>query len=147
MGDEFYGLLKLTTGEEVLSIVCVDDNDGEPIIILQSPVIMKMMHTPHGQFMKVKSWLELADDSMFIIKNDKIITMTEINDPKVITIYQKFLNEEQSEIQNFDNTLEFNNQRGKVKVSENMGYISSVEQAREQFEKLFNSTNETSKES
>ena len=70
--------------------------------------------------------------------------MTEINDPKVITIYQKFLNEEQSEIQNFDNTLEFNNQRGKVKVSENMGYISSVEQAREQFEKLFNSTNKES---
>ena len=143
MGEEFYGLLKLTTGEEVLSIVCVDDNDGEPIIILQSPVIMKMMHTPHGQFMKVKSWLELADDSMFIIKNDKIITMTEIRDKKIITIYEKYMADDAK------GGLDVNQLQGniEVKVSNKMGYISTVEDARQYLEDVFKRPYNTNKES
>ncbi len=134
MGEEFNALIKLISGEEILSIVSVDDNDGDPIIILQSPVTMKMMNTNNGSFVKVKPWLELADDNMFILKNDKIITMTEANDPKIIAIYQKYLEDEGSETIAFD-------KQGKVNVSNQMGYVSSVSEARILFEKLFNSTN------
>ena len=36
--------------EEIFALVCVDENDGDPIIMLQSPVIMKMMQNPTGQY-------------------------------------------------------------------------------------------------
>ena len=101
MGEEFHALIKLISGEEILSIVSVDDNDGNPIIVLQSPVTMKMMNTNNGSFVKVKPWIELADDNMFILNNDKIITMTEANDPKIIAIYEKYLEDESSETISF----------------------------------------------
>ena len=28
MGDEFYAIIKLISGEEILSLICVDENEG-----------------------------------------------------------------------------------------------------------------------
>ena len=44
MGDEFHAVLKLVTGEEIFALVSVDENDGDPIIMLSNPVIMKMLY-------------------------------------------------------------------------------------------------------
>ena len=54
MGEEFYAALKLVTGEEIFSLVCIDENDGDPIIILQNPVIMKINSNHIGTYVKVK---------------------------------------------------------------------------------------------
>ena len=40
MGEEFYAIIKLTSGEEILSVVCVDESEDEPVIILNNPVTM-----------------------------------------------------------------------------------------------------------
>jgi len=135
MGEEFYAIIKLVSGEEILSGVCIDETDDlvEPIIILHSPVVMKMIHSTHGSFIKVRPWIELASDDMFVLKNDKIITMTEVTDKRTTAVYEKYLIDEQ------EGTLDFQqNSNGRVEVSEDMGYISNVEQARELFEKLYN---------
>ena len=52
MGEEFYAAIKLVTGEEIFSLICVDDNDGDPIVILQNPVIMKVVTNHIGQYVK-----------------------------------------------------------------------------------------------
>ncbi len=135
MGEEFYAIIKLVSGEEILSGVCIDETDDlvEPIIILHSPVVMKMIHSTHGSFIKIRPWIELASDDMFVLKNDKIITMTEVTDKRTTAVYEKFLLDEQ------EGTVDFQqNSNGRVEVSEDMGYISNVEQARELFEKLYN---------
>ena len=135
MGEEFYAIIKLVSGEEILSGVCIDETDDlvEPIVILHSPVVMKMIHSTHGSFIKVRPWIELASDDMFVLKNDKIITMTEVTDKRTTAVYEKYLIDEQ------EGTLDFQqNSNGRVEVSEDMGYISNVEQARELFEKLYN---------
>ena len=59
MGEEFYAALKLITGEEIFALVSVDENDGDSIIMLSNPVIMKMLSSPAGKYVKVKPWLEL----------------------------------------------------------------------------------------
>ena len=33
MGEEFYCILKLVSSEEILSLIMIDENDGDPIII------------------------------------------------------------------------------------------------------------------
>ena len=71
MGDEFHAVLKLITGEEIFSLVSVDENDGDSIIMLSNPVIMKMLSSPAGKYVKVKPWLELPDQDLFLIKYDK----------------------------------------------------------------------------
>ena len=44
MGEEFYAVIKLVTGEEIFSLVMVDDNEGDTIVILQNPIIIKMVN-------------------------------------------------------------------------------------------------------
>jgi len=129
MGDEFYSIIKLTSGEEIFSLVSVDENDGDPIILLQSPVIIKHIHVNGNSLVKIKPWVELSTDDIFVIRYDKIITMTETSDEKIIQIYNNYLN---SDEENY-NFME----EGKVKVSETQGYVSSVEEARKTLENIF----------
>ena len=42
MGEEFYSIIKLVSGEEIFSLVTVDENSGDPVIVLQNPLIMQM---------------------------------------------------------------------------------------------------------
>jgi len=135
MGEEFYAIIKLVSGEEILSLVMIDENDGDPIIILQNPVTMKAYHNQKGTYLKVKSWIEISNDDFYMIKLDKIITMTETRDKKIIDIYSNYIND--------DDSIEIYNPSGKVKPSSKMGYIASVEEARKNLENLLNGFKES----
>jgi hypothetical protein len=117
------------SGEEILSIVSVDENDGDPIIVLQNPVIMELVDRKDVSYVKVRPWMELPSDDFFMIKLDKIITMTETTDRKLIDIYTKYLND--------DDSTDVYRSSGEVKVSNEMGYVSSVEDARKKLEELY----------
>jgi hypothetical protein len=137
MGEEFYSVLKLTTGEEIFSLISIDENDGDPIILLQNPVIIKTINTLNGSFIKVKPWMEIPDDDFFIIKPDNIVTMTEVNDSSMIDIYNNYLEDS-------DETLSENfNDNNQTKITDKMGYISSVEEARKNLEKIFKGIKES----
>ena len=127
MGEEFYCSLKLVSGEEIFSLIMVDENDGDPIIILQNPVIIKMQQTTNGIVLKIKPWMEVPNDDFYFIKFDKVITMTEVTDNIAIKYYEKYLNDEPLE----------SDSNGKVNLTNKMGYISSVEDARNNLEKIF----------
>ena len=135
MGEEFYAIIKLISSEEILSLVMVDENDGDPIIVLQNPVVMKVHSGPTGSYVKVKPWIELADDDFFMIKLDKVITMTETKDKKLIQLYQHYLTD--------DDSIEVYKPSGEVKVSDKMGYVSSVEDARKKLEELYKGLKES----
>ena len=83
MGEEFYAIIKLVSGEEIMSVVMPDENNEETILILQNPVVMKMYQNGIGHYIKVKPWMELNDEDMHIIKLDKIITMSETTNEKL----------------------------------------------------------------
>jgi|TARA_A100001234_G_scaffold120689_1_gene105832 hypothetical protein len=129
MGEEFHAVIKLVTGEEIFSLVCVDENDGDPILLLMNPVIMKVMRNHVGQFVKVKPWIQMSDDNMYVVKYDKIVTMTEVTEKKMITFYNKYLNDEDCDW----------DEDGKTKISDKMGYITTVDAARKMLENLYNS--------
>jgi hypothetical protein len=129
MGEEFYAIIKLISGEEILSLIMVDENDGDPIIVLQNPVIMELIDKKEICYVKVRPWMELPSDDFFMIKLDKVITMTETTDRKLIDVYTKYLNN--------DDSIDVYKSNGEVKVSNTMGYISSVEDARKKLEKLY----------
>ena len=95
MGEEFVAVIKLVSGEEILASVCVDETGDEPIIIAHTPVTMKMIN--NGMYVKIKPWMELADDDMFVFRTDKIITMSEVKDDKIIKIYERYVEEENEE--------------------------------------------------
>jgi len=127
MGEEFHATLKLITGEEIFALVSVDENDGDSIIMLSNPVVMKMLSSPAGKYVKVKPWLELPDQDLFLIKYDKIITMSEVTDEQMIKFYNRYLNEDDVDIE-ID---------GKVSLTQKMGLITTVDDARLKLEEIF----------
>ena len=142
MGDEFYSIIKLVSGEEVFALVCVDESEDEPILILHHPIMMKPL-SPLGtiNYVKVTPWMEMSDEDMFVLRMDKVITMTECNDKKLINIYKQYVEESQE-----DGLGVFKPTDNKVKLNSQLGLLSSVEKKRESLEKLFKENTKDSKD-
>ena len=130
MEEEFYCIIKLVSGEEIFSLISTDENNGDPLIILQNPITIKMIESSQGVYIKVKSWSELSNDDIFIIKLDKVISMTETNDQHLIDVYNNYITDEEIGFNSYEG--------GKIKPSRKMGYLSSVEDARKSLENLYN---------
>jgi len=130
--EEFYAAIKMVSGEEVFSKVCPCEEQDRIILILDNPVLMETITI--RQFgmtaLKVVPWMKLTDDTMFIVEMNRIITMTEVNDSSIIKIYQKYIRER-------------NKISSKSQLSSNMGFISSIADARVSLEKLYKSNSKT----
>tara|TARA_B100000902_G_C27092953_1_gene804808 strand:+ start:532 stop:939 length:408 start_codon:yes stop_codon:yes gene_type:complete len=129
MKEEFHGVVKLITGEEIFALISIEETDEEPIIMLQSPVVMKVLHNGTGQYVKIKPWLELPEDDIYLIKYDKIITMTETKDKQMINFYERYLNDNDVEIV----------MDGKVSILDNdqLGFVATVEESRKKLEDIY----------
>jgi len=134
MGEEFYCVIKLISGEEIFSLISIDENDGDPIIVAQNPLSFKIIHNSNGSLIKVKPWMELTSDDVYLIKYDKVITMTETNDKRMIDIYNDYVE---------NDSIDFYKPTGQVEVSTDMGYVATVEESREKLERLFNQNTES----
>ena len=136
---DFYATIKLITGEEIFALISVDNEEDEPVIIMQNPVVMKVLSTGKGSMMKIRPWLEVPGDEVYIIKYDRIITMSEVKDKMIISMYDAYNEEGNFDFGSFvdkniksDKTIE--------EVTKKMGYISTVEDARKKLEDLFKDT-------
>ena len=131
MGEEFHSIIKLISGEEVFALVSIDENYEDSVIILQNPVVIKSINHNGTTILKIKPWIELSDDDIFMVKSDRVLTMTECKDKKIIEIYNNFLNHD---------PLAPYTPYGQVGVSSEMGYVSTVQDARKRLEELFKIT-------
>ena len=136
---DFHATIKLVTGEEIFALVSVDNSENEPVVIMQNPVIMKVLSTGRGQMMKIRPWLEVPGDDVYIVKYDKLITMSEVKDKMIISMYQTYCDEGDFDFGTFvDESLKTDKRN--QEVTKKMGYISSVEDARKKLEDLFKDT-------
>lgn len=132
MEEEFYAIIKLTSGEEVFSKVCPCEEEDRTILILDNPVTVETVSIRQMGLtgVKINPWIKFTDDSMFVVNMDKVITMSEVNDEDLLAMYKKYLRTK-------DKGPKANSKR----PSEHMGYLSSISEARISLEKLYKSTN------
>jgi hypothetical protein len=126
--DEFYASLKLTSGEEILALVMVDNSGVPEDIVVSNPVVCEEIRSsgtniPMGY--KFEPWMKLTDDDTFVISLKKVITISQINSTELINTY-KDLVEHGFKATNPD-------------LTKDMGYISTVSKARDILEKLYKS--------
>lgn len=126
MEEDFYAVIKLISGEEIFSIVCPSEEEGRTMLILNNPVTIEVivMKQIGMQGYKIDPWLKFADDDTFLLDMDKVLTISEVRDEETIEMYHKFLR--QQDKKNSKNSL-----------TPEMGYLSSVSEARKRFEKLY----------
>lgn len=128
MEEDFYAVIKLISGEEIFSVVCPSEEEGRTMLILNNPVTIEtvVMKNIGMQGFKIDPWLKFADDDTFLLNMDRVLTISEVRDPETLEMYHRFLNQK-------------NSKRSKGDLTPEMGYLSTVANARIRFEKLFRS--------
>ena len=124
--DDFYATIKLKSGEEVFARVAASEEEDRTMLILHSPVMFGEIKNKNGLVgYKVEPWLKTTRDDMFLIDMNNVITLSESSDMEMIVMYQHFLRDSQREMQH------------QHKLNRRMGYISNVNDAKENLEKIF----------
>ena len=127
--EDFYAVLKLVSGEEIFAKVCPCEEEDKTILMLDTPVIFEniIIRQIGVSAVRINPWIKMSDDSTLVMNMDKVMTMTEVHDKHLINVYNKFLRDK-DRISN------------RTDINENMGFLSSVSDARVFLEKLYKSS-------
>jgi hypothetical protein len=128
MGEEFFAVIKLISGEEIFSKVCPCEEDDRTLLILENPVTVETVSLKqfgiHG--LKINPWIKFTDDSMFVLNMDRVLTLSEVSDTNMLEVYARYLRKKNKDVP-------------ENRLSSNMGYLSTVADARISLEKLYKS--------
>ena len=90
--DDFYATLKLKSGEEIFCKVASTEEETEFMLLVSNPIIV---HEVKGRVgivgYKIEPWLKTTKEDMFLLNMNDILTMSESNDPEMITMHQNFV--------------------------------------------------------
>ena len=129
MEEDFYASVKLVSGEEIFGEVMPSEENGRTVLIISDPVEIETVSMDgRHEGLRMMPWLRsMPSENIVIIPMDRVITVVEANeDSEVVRYYQKFI---------FTNTNQISSE--KIKVTKKMGYLISVEKARESLENIF----------
>jgi len=125
--NEFYGIIKLVDGTELVgNIVVCEEEDG---FVIENPfeVSVEPISTPAGEMYKVdmRPWIKFSKEDIFFIEKNKVFTVGEA-DNKILTLYRstlkKYLNEDHN---------------NRVSLDKELGFKNKIEEARKLLEKSF----------
>ncbi len=128
--EEFYGVLKLVSGEELFAKVSPCEEEYRTILILESPVTFEtipMKNQAHGA-VRIVPWVKMCNETSFVVNMDKVITVTEVKDEEVIKLYERYLNDINGETKEQD-------------LNRDLGFLPSIPEARVILEKLYKKKN------
>ena len=125
--DDFYSTIKFKSGEEIFCKVAASEEGDRTMLIISNPIIVEEL-TSRGKVTgyKFEPWLKSTTDDMFVVDMDNVLTMSESTDLDIIIFYQDFIRKM--------------NKTNYSKLSKEMGYISSVNEAKESLENIFNNS-------
>jgi hypothetical protein len=124
--DDFYCTIKLKCGDEIFCKVAATEEEDRTLLLLSNPITVEeivVRGTVTGY--KVEPWLKTTEEDLIIINMDDVLTMTENSNIDMIVYYHDYLRK--------------NNKENKSSLSKEMGYISSVKEAKKSLERLYNS--------
>ena len=134
MNDEFYAVLKLITGEEILGYAEVYQEGiiiHDPLIIEDMSMFEDLIDDARSQGLKLSKWIKSTTDNFFFINDSKILTVNELIEPG-LSHYKKAVNEINTHEKKF--TEKVQKQKDKKKYN---GYRCTLKEARSNFEDLF----------
>ena len=126
--DEFLASIKLVSGEEILSKVVVDYSNDREQVIIDNPVVCQEVRSSGANIplgYKFEPWMKMTDEDVFVLTLDKVITLSEIRDKQVIDTYNAI--------------IEDGFKRRHPEITRDMGYVNSVDKARDLIKRLYDS--------
>ncbi len=129
MEDDFYGTIKFKNGEEIFAKIAASEEVNRTMLVIHHPITVCEVKARAGTVgYKVEPWLKTTREDMFIINMDNVLTLSESSDIQMISMYQRFVRDSDRDNKN------------EPKLSRKMGYISTVNDAKDILEKLYKSS-------
>ena len=125
MKETFFAAIKLVSGEELISKVQYHVEGEEEFFIFIDPLEILEVGFPGlpVQGLKVIPWMKISNQTIFLVNKDKLITIIEV-DESVKTFYKSSIDK-------------INNVNKKIKLTEELGFKGTIEEARELLEKIY----------
>tara|TARA_R100001594_G_scaffold114320_1_gene149168 strand:- start:61 stop:456 length:396 start_codon:yes stop_codon:yes gene_type:complete len=124
MEDDFYATLKLKCGDEVFAKVCASDEGDRTLLLVSNPIVVEEVKARgHLTGFKFEPWLKTSNEDLFIINLDDVLTLSESENLEMIMFYKDYVKKM--------------NKSNLTKLNKKMGYVSSVNEAKELLENLY----------
>jgi hypothetical protein len=134
--NEDLSLIKLVSGEEIISMVSSIEEDDLKLLLLNHPCKITTIKNTNGkdQGVKFDHWMKFSEEYVFTINFNKVITMTIVQNPQLKFLYKKFIDKygDQEINHTKDNYYE-------IKPNRDLGLLGNVDDVRDKLESLFNS--------
>ena len=133
--EEFYGIFKLVSGDEVLGKAILTEDDKETLVFISDPVCVQIV-TRESEDGKVSrgmgfvKWMQLSDEDFYIIREKYIITVSSMS-KEVSIMYESYVCDDDDEKKS----------RLKTEPDNVSGYQGTIDKARLLFEKLYRHKN------
>tara|TARA_B100000902_G_scaffold390560_1_gene439695 strand:+ start:108 stop:542 length:435 start_codon:yes stop_codon:yes gene_type:complete len=136
--EEFHGVFKLVSGEEVLAKAVLTEDNNETLCFLQEPVCIQIINQEMGKGKMVRGmgfhrWMQLSDEEFFIVREKDVLSVASMS-KEIIFMYEGFLANEES-----SSTKDERTARRQTNIDNTQGYIGTINNARKIFEKLYKS--------
>lgn len=128
--EEFFGIFKLSNGEEVLGKAVLTEDNGETLVFIQDPVALQIITKEISENKVAKGigftkWMQMSDEDFFIIREKDIVSIASMS-KEFIFMYQSFLSDgEEDGLSN------------KEDPKRSDGYVGSINDARKLLEKIY----------
>ena len=130
--EEFYGVLKLVSGEEVLGKAVLTNEGNETLCFIQNPIAVQMVERELdgdrlARGIGFSKWMQLSDEDFYVIREKDILTISAMS-KQCIYMYESYLKGESPD-----------SRREKMEQDPNkhLGYLGSIDNARTLFEKIY----------
>ena len=125
--DDFYCTIKFKSGDEIFAKVAAEEDDDRTMLLVSNPIMVeevKVRGTIVGH--QFEPWLKSTKEDMFIVNIDDVLTMSESEDIEMILYYQDYIRKM--------------HKGNHAQIDRKMGYLSTVQDAKEVLEKLYKSS-------
>ena len=124
MEEDFFATLKLKCGDEVFAKVCASDEGDRSLLLVSNPIVVEEVKSRgHLTGFKFEPWLKTSNEDLFIINLDDVLTLSESENMEMIMFYKDYVKKM--------------NKSNLTKLNKKMGYVSSVNDAKELLENLY----------
>ena len=132
--EEFYGVFKLVSGEEVLGKSVLTEDNGETLCFVQNPVSTVVMNNKDNEGRNVRGvgfakWMQFSDEDFYIIREKDVLTVSSMS-KEITFMYEAFVQSENKGKPPKKDNL-------KIDPKPYMGYLGKIDDYRKIFEKLF----------
>jgi len=130
MEDDFYATIKFKSGEEIFAKVAYSEEEDRTFLLLNTPITIEKIRNRGGIYgYRVEPWLRTSKEDLFIVNMEDVLTMSESHDSETIAMHETFSKQHEQYYQQ------------EKKLNRKMGYISTINEAKQSLEKLFKESN------